>query len=270
MFVKQMGRTQQLLSSLQQKPSVPSYMISALQVELINLDSIYTSYKPLISAATQLLRREPAFNGVSPFSNCTRRGLLSFLGDALSWLTGTATTKDVSSIKNRVIQLITTQHKQETLVKIISVLNVTIYAMQVNRQCINLVMDAVERTHHDITVFYNITNSLYTNLNYQQSVLHIHSILANLRFPILHETCHHACNGLHRCSYNWYTITSCTTSRGFQKMLIHIEEALLSAMHLPVSAEDTLHFYRYLCTHILITDKQFLLLTDVPIQDHTQ
>ena len=37
--------------------------------------------------------------------------------------------------------------QQETLAHIISVLNVTRYAMQVNRQHINLVMDAVERTH---------------------------------------------------------------------------------------------------------------------------
>ena len=41
-------------------------------------------------------------------------------------------------------------------------------------------------------------------------------------------------------------------------------------MHLPVSSEDTLHFYRYLCTHVLITNRQFLLLIDVPIQDHMQ
>ena len=41
-------------------------------------------------------------------------------------------------------------------------------------------------------------------------------------------------------------------------------------MHLPVSSEDTLHFYRYLCTHILIAKRQFLLLIDVPIQDQTQ
>ena len=53
-------------------------------------------------------------------------------------------------------------------------------------------------------------------------------------------------------------------------MLIHIEDALPLTMHLPVSSEDTLDFYRYLCTHILITDEQFLLLIDVPIQDHTQ
>ena len=48
-----------------------------------------------------------------------------------------------------------------------------------------------------------------------------------------------------------------------RKKLLHIKEALLSTMHLPVSSEDTLHFYRYLCTHVLIADEQFLLLTDV-------
>ena len=55
-----------------------------------------------------------------------------------------------------------------------------------------------------------------------------------------------------------------------QKILKHIEEALPSTMHLPVSSEDTLHFYRYLCTHVLIADEQFLLIIDVPIQDHPQ
>ena len=53
-------------------------------------------------------------------------------------------------------------------------------------------------------------------------------------------------------------------------MLLHIEEVLLLTMHLPVSSEDTLHFYRYLCTHVLIADEQFLLLTDVSIWDHAQ
>ena len=41
-------------------------------------------------------------------------------------------------------------------------------------------------------------------------------------------------------------------------------------MHLPVPLEDTLHFYRYLCIHVLIADEQFILLIDVPIQDRTQ
>ena len=55
-----------------------------------------------------------------------------------------------------------------------------------------------------------------------------------------------------------------------RKVLLHIEEALPTSMHLPVSSEDTLHFYRYLHTYVLIADEQFLLLIGVPIQDHTQ
>ena len=39
---------------------------------------------------------------------------------------------------------------------------------------------------------------------------------------------------------------------------------------IPVSSEDTLHYYRYLCTHIIIANRQFLLLIDVPIQDQMQ
>ena len=53
-------------------------------------------------------------------------------------------------------------------------------------------------------------------------------------------------------------------------MLSHIEETLLSTLHLPVSPEDTLHFYRCLHMHILIANKEFLLLTDVPIRDQSQ
>ena len=55
-----------------------------------------------------------------------------------------------------------------------------------------------------------------------------------------------------------------------QKMLLHIEETLPSMLHLPVLSDDTLHFYRYLHTHILIANKQFLLLIDVSIQDRSQ
>ena len=55
-----------------------------------------------------------------------------------------------------------------------------------------------------------------------------------------------------------------------RQMLSHIEVMLPSTMHLPASSEDTLHFYRNLCTHILIANKQFLLLIDFSILNHTQ
>ena len=55
-----------------------------------------------------------------------------------------------------------------------------------------------------------------------------------------------------------------------QEMLIYMEAVLPSTMHLPVSLDDTLHFYRYLHTHVLVAEEQFLLLIDVPIQDRAQ
>ena len=45
---------------------------------------------------------------------------------------------------------------------------------------------------------------------------------------------------------------------------------LPSTLHLPVSSEDTLHFWHCLCTLVLIASKQFLLLINVPIQDQSQ
>ena len=55
-----------------------------------------------------------------------------------------------------------------------------------------------------------------------------------------------------------------------QKMLMHIEETIPLTLHLPVSSDDTLHIYRYIHTHVLIANKQFSLLINVPIQDKSQ
>ena len=182
MFIKQMDRTQQLLKSLLQKPLAPAHLLPPLEAELTNLASIHISYKPLILAATQLLKKEPSLDGVSVSTKCTWRSLLPFLGDTLSRLTGTATTKDVTSIKQKVKHLISTQHsQQETLVHVISILNITRYATQVNREPINMVMNTAEKTHKDIITLYNFTHSLHSSLSYQQIVLHICSILANFR-----------------------------------------------------------------------------------------
>ena len=54
-----------------------------------------------------------------------------------------------------------------------------------------------------------------------------------------------------------------------QRMLQHIADSLPSTLCLLVLPDDTLHFYRYLHTHVLIENKQFLLLIDVPIQDRS-
>ena len=158
-----MDRTCQIIQSLGQWPSAPTQ----LQVELTNINDIYTSYKPIIIIpAINLLDTDPSFDGNSNYNKCIRRSLFTFLGDTLSWLTGTATTKDVNSIKKRVNQLIETQSmQQEAIVHIVSILNVTRYEAEVNQQHINGMMDRVDEMVWDVNKLYNITTSLATSLS---------------------------------------------------------------------------------------------------------
>ena len=217
LFTRQMVRTWQLLASLLWKPLAPTQLLSALEAELNSLNSIHTSYQPLILATTQLLKKEPSFNGVPVTNKHMRRSLLPFLGDALSWLTGTATSKYLNSIKTGINQLITTQHnQQETLVHVISILNVTRYTTQFNRELISIVMSAAEKTHQDVMTLYNITHSLYSSLSYQQVVLHIQCILANLWDSLYYDRSCHMHDGLHWCCDHRNTLTTCATCRRSQ------------------------------------------------------
>ena len=96
-----------------------------LQVALTNFEDIYNSCKTTIISAINLLDTNPSFDGQSQSHISHRRSLLPFLGDALRWLTGTETTKDINSIITWINQLIAMQSsQQETLVHVI--LNVTI------------------------------------------------------------------------------------------------------------------------------------------------
>ena len=123
-------------------------------------------------------------------------------------------------------------------------------------------------TSQDINNLYNLTTSLAASINFNQMILHIRSVFANLQ-----DSLHYLCTvSTHTMDY----IDAATSGilsphvlpvADLQKMLNHIADTLPPTLHLPISPEDTLHFYRYLCTHILIENKQFLLLIDIPIQD---
>ena len=175
-FNRQFDRTQQLLRSLDQHPSSPTQLLSTLQLELSNIKDIYNSGKTIITSAIKLLQSNHPQTHIHH-----KRSLLPFLGDTLSWLTGTVTTKDIHNIKTKINQLIATQtSQQETLVHIISILNITRYATLVNRHGINALMDAVRATSHDINNLYNLTTSLAIRINFHQLILHIRSVFANL------------------------------------------------------------------------------------------
>ena len=157
-------------------------LLSTLQVELTNIEDIYNSCKTTIISAFDLLQTYPSFDGQSQSHIHHRRSLLPLLGDALRWLTGTATTKDIDSIKTCINQLIATQSsQQETLVHIISILNITRYATQVNRHSINILMDAAAATSHGISNLYNLTMTLATSISFHQLILQIRSVFYILR-----------------------------------------------------------------------------------------
>ena len=134
-------------------------------------------------------------------------------------------------------------------------------------------MDAVRATLHDINNLYNLTTSLATSINFHQLILHIRSVFANL-CDVLYP------NYIQMVSTHTMDYIDAATSGTLsphvlpvvdsQRMLQHIVDTLPPTLHLPISSEETLHFYRYLCTHILIENKQFLLLVDVPIQDRSR
>ena len=164
-FNKQLARTRQLLHSLDQQTSVQTQLLSTLQVELSNIEDIYNSGKTTIISAIKLLQLNPSFDGQSQTHIYCRTSILPFLGDALSWFTRNATSKDINSIKTQINKLITTHSsQQETLVHIISILNVTRYATKVNRHSINTLMDVARTTSHDTDNLYNLTMSLTTSV----------------------------------------------------------------------------------------------------------
>ena len=132
-------------------------------------------------------------------------------------------------------------------------------------------MDRLDENSQDINNLYNLTTSVATSLSYHQLVFYIRSVLANLWDSL--------CYIKTVFTHTMDSIDAATTRKlsphilpimDLKKMLLHIEETLPSTLHLPVLSEDTLHFYCYLCTHVLIAIRQFLLLIDVPIQDHSQ
>ena len=97
-FSKQIDKTCQLLQFLSQQPSALTHLLATLQVELTNINDIYISYRPIIIPAINLLNTDPSFDGHSSHNNHLKRSLLPFLGDALSWLMGTANTKHMNGL----------------------------------------------------------------------------------------------------------------------------------------------------------------------------
>ena len=67
------------------------------------------------------------------------------------------------------------------MVHIVSILNLTRYETQVNRQQINIILKELTKSNEDIRALFNITNQLATQVQVQNIALHLRAMLANLR-----------------------------------------------------------------------------------------
>ena len=157
------------------------------------------------------------------------------------------------------------------MVHIVSILNLTRYETQVNRQRIIIILKELTKSNEDIRALFNITNQLAIQVQVQNFMLHLCAMLANLR------DCLHFMKQLanHVLEYIYTATTSTLTPHlipvpDLQKMLYQMESELPPNMHLPIPSSDLLHFYRYLRSHVLVEESQFLLLIGVPIQDRAQ
>ena len=157
------------------------------------------------------------------------------------------------------------------MVHIVSILNLSCYETQVNRQWINIILKELTKSNEDIRALFNITNQLATQVQVQNIMLHLQAMLTNLR------DCLHFMKQLanHMLEYIDTATTGTLTPHlipvpNLQKMLYQIESELPPNMHLPIPSLDPLHFYKYLQSHVLVEESQFVLLIDVPIQDRAQ
>ena len=128
----------------------------------------------------------------------------------------------------------TQSSQQETLVHVISILNITRHAAQVNRHSINILMDETETTSHNINNLYNLTMSLATNASFHQLILHISPVYSNL------------CNSL-----NYIQMVSTHT----MDYINAATSGIFSPHILPChgSTKDVVTYIRYLTTYITPT-----------------
>ena len=121
-----------------------------------------------------------------------------------------------------------------------------------------MVMDKADEMAQNVSNPYNLTTSLVTSLSYFQLVLHIGSVLANLHDSLsyIKSVSMHIMGYVHAATTGTLS-PNILPIADLKQMLSHIDESLPTTMLLPVSSEGTLHFYRHMCTDVLIANRQF-------------
>ena len=204
---------------LQSQTFTSNFVLNTLLGEITNIDSLYQSYRPTIQMAIQLLQTKPVLNKLSHAdSPWPKRSLLTLIQRCTTMVNRDSHNEGCARNKQWIYQLIQEQTKQqETLVHVISILIITKCATQVNRQKLNEVMDALQKTNEAVNTLLNNTDIL--TVSQIPTDIHLFPYYTSLPqiLPHVHETSCHTHNGLHWCSYDQHIVTKHTSSRRTQK-----------------------------------------------------
>ena len=201
------------------------------------------------------------------------RSLLPFLGDAFSWLTGRLTTKDVKSNlnKNQPIDCHTTQPTGDSS------------PHHLYSQCFHISHPGGQATYQhsnewsriDTLGCQNTSTTSHISYTAAWATSRLYSISppswqtskilcptweklpCTLWITLMQQQQEYS----HHMYFLWQILEKC-----YYTLRTHFLPPCIYQFHQKMHSISN----RYLCTHILIADEQFLLLIDVPIQDHAQ
>ena len=129
-------------------------------------------------------------------------------------------------------------------------------------------MDALQRSNEDIDRLLNITEALIQHIGYQQMYIYMCTILRDY-LTYMKQVAIYTMDYVDAATPNVLTPDIFPVEE-LSNMLRHRESEFHSMIHLPISSDNTLHFYWYLNTHVLIADGKFLLLINLLIQNLAQ
>ena len=95
------------------------------------------------------------------------------------------------------------------MVHIISILNLTRYETQVNRQWINIILKELMKSNEDIRALFNITKpTSYTSTSSEHRLTPQSNARKPQRLFTFHEAVSKSCTRIHRHCHHWYPNTT--------------------------------------------------------------
>ena len=116
-------------------------------------------------------------------------------------------------------------------------------------------MDALQKVNEDVNILLNTTDILTWHPGYHQIYTYACTILIYLRNSLtyMRHVTTHTMDYIDAAMTNILSPDLIPVEQ-LRGMIRHIRSQLPSIMHLPISLDNSLHFYQYPQTHILVAD----------------